>query len=314
MVAGSEEVESLDESAWERIMQDFLECTTESYLFEEPEATSATLKKLTPGMVVQIVQREGFPDERGFCYVNAADQLGYVRVHTCTMRLFVECFPALNISAAEEYGSGLTCEEALRLITEEDKRIDEAYGIENASDEEQAGEAAGSAAASAAGPAAAELPVEETAEEAGDAARPKKRRRRAWGQAGPRNNGKGGSTTQKTLEEIRRLQSGKSAELLIPKLAFGRLCKDVLAELLVERNRFELEQMQQERGLLTGHELFERDDPQCVRFSSDALHALQVVCEWWLVDTFSYANRCAHHGKRVTVMLPDWQLVQELRR
>ena len=71
------------------------------------------------------------------------------------------------------------------------------------------------------------------------------------------------------LREIRKYQ--KSTELLIRKLPFQRLVREVAQE-------------------------FKSD----LRFQSSAVIALQEACESYLVSLFEDTNLCAIHAKRVT--------------
>ena len=83
------------------------------------------------------------------------------------------------------------------------------------------------------------------------------------------------------LREIRQYQ--KSADLLIPKLSFQRLVREVAQE-------------------------FGAD----VRFQSHALLALQEACEAYLTAVFEDTNLCAIHAKRVTIMAKDMQLARRI--
>ena len=76
------------------------------------------------------------------------------------------------------------------------------------------------------------------------------------------------------LREIRRFQ--KSTELLIRKLPFQRLVREIAAEL--------------------------KND---LRFQSSAVLALQEATEAYLVGLFEDTNLCAIHAKRVTIMPKD---------
>jgi len=88
----------------------------------------------------------------------------------------------------------------------------------------------------------------------------------------------------RALMEIRRYQ--KSSNLLLRKLPFSRLVKEVAEDLL-------------------GH----RD----IRWQSLAIEALQEAAEAYLVYLFEDANLCAIHAKRVTVMPKDVQLARRIR-
>ena len=84
------------------------------------------------------------------------------------------------------------------------------------------------------------------------------------------------------LREIRRYQ--KSTELLIRKLPFQRLVREVVAEA--------------------------KND---LRLQSHALLALQEASEAYLVSLFEDTNLCAIHAKRVTIMPKDMQLARRIR-
>ncbi len=84
------------------------------------------------------------------------------------------------------------------------------------------------------------------------------------------------------LREIRRYQ--KSTELLIRKLPFQRLVREITSD-------------------------FETD----LRFQSTALLALQEASEAYLVGLFEDTNLCAIHAKRVTIMPKDMQLARRIR-
>ena len=84
------------------------------------------------------------------------------------------------------------------------------------------------------------------------------------------------------LREIRRFQ--KSTELLIRKLPFQRLVREIAAE-------------------------FKND----LRFQSSAVLALQEAAEAYLVGLFEDTNLCAIHAKRVTIMPKDLQLARRIR-
>ncbi|TPX34876.1 hypothetical protein SmJEL517_g02657 [Synchytrium microbalum] len=93
---------------------------------------------------------------------------------------------------------------------------------------------------------------------------------------------------QVALKEIRQYQ--KSTELLLRKLPFARLVREVAQE------------------FVTGGEL----DGE-LRFQSHALMALQEAAEAYLVHLFEDSNLCAIHAKRVTLMQKDMQLARRIR-
>ena len=84
------------------------------------------------------------------------------------------------------------------------------------------------------------------------------------------------------LREIRKYQ--KSTELLIRKLPFQRLVREVAQE-------------------------YKSD----LRFQSSAVLALQEASESYLVSLFEDNNLCAIHAKRVTIMPKDMQLARRIR-
>ena len=91
------------------------------------------------------------------------------------------------------------------------------------------------------------------------------------------------------LKEIRRYQ--KSTELLIRKLPFQRLVREIANDPLVIP------------GNMVGK----------LRFRTDAIKALQESCEAYLVGLFEDTNLCAIHAKRVTIMPKDIQLARRIR-
>ena len=84
------------------------------------------------------------------------------------------------------------------------------------------------------------------------------------------------------LREIRRYQ--KSTELLIRKLPFARLVREIAQD-------------------------FKTD----LRFQQEAIAALQEASEAYLVGLFEDTNLCAIHAKRVTIMPKDIQLARRIR-
>ena len=87
------------------------------------------------------------------------------------------------------------------------------------------------------------------------------------------------------LREIRRYQ--KSTELLIRKLPFQRLVREIAQDFLIQ------------------------GEP--LRFQSTAILALQEASEAYLVGLFEDTNLCAIHAKRVTIMPKDIQLARRIR-
>lgn len=85
------------------------------------------------------------------------------------------------------------------------------------------------------------------------------------------------------IREIRKFQ--KSTELLIRKLPFQRLVKEIAQDIA--------------------------STP--LRFQSLAILALQEASEAFLVGLFEDTNLCAIHAKRVTIMTKDMQLARRIR-
>lgn len=91
------------------------------------------------------------------------------------------------------------------------------------------------------------------------------------------------------LQEIRRFQ--KSTELLIRKLPFQRLVREIVQD-LQEKMHFRTVDL---------------------RFQSAALGALQEAAEAYLVGLFEDSNLAAIHAKRITIMPKDIQLARRIR-
>ena len=89
------------------------------------------------------------------------------------------------------------------------------------------------------------------------------------------------------LKEIRRYQ--RSYDLLIQKLPFARLVREVALDLLPAE---------------VGADL---------RWQSHAIQALQEAAEAFMVHLFEDTNLCALHAKRVTIMQKDIQLARRIR-
>lgn len=87
------------------------------------------------------------------------------------------------------------------------------------------------------------------------------------------------------LREIRRYQ--KSTELLIRRLAFQRLVREIAANVPSQYGGW--------------------------RFQSAALSALQEAAEAFLVSLFEDTNLCAIHANRVTIKPKDIQLARRIR-
>lgn len=85
------------------------------------------------------------------------------------------------------------------------------------------------------------------------------------------------------LREIRRYQ--KSTELLMPKLPFQRLVREITQDFHTDGKHFQ----------------------------RDALIALQEASEAYIAEVFSKTNECAIHNKRVTVSARDMKLACKMR-
>lgn len=92
------------------------------------------------------------------------------------------------------------------------------------------------------------------------------------------------------LRQIRRYQ--KSTELLIHKMPFQRLAREIVQD-------------------LNKRVSFPRHDAN--RFQSTLLLAMQESVEAFSVELFEDANLCAIHAKRVTIMPKDMQLSLRIR-
>lgn len=84
------------------------------------------------------------------------------------------------------------------------------------------------------------------------------------------------------LREIRRYQ--KTGNLLVPKLPFQRLVREIVKELNTD-----------------------------LRIQATALGALQEASEAYLTGLFEDTNLCAIHARRVTIMSKDMQLARRIR-
>ena len=91
------------------------------------------------------------------------------------------------------------------------------------------------------------------------------------------------------LKQIRQYQ--KSTELLIRKLQFQRLVREIASDSEIIKS------------------------PLCgkVRFQSAEIMALQEAAEAYLIRLFEDTNLCAIHAKRVTIMPKDIQLARRIR-
>lgn len=87
----------------------------------------------------------------------------------------------------------------------------------------------------------------------------------------------------KWIKEIRLYQ--RSTDLLIRKLPFARLVKEITTEMSVDS----------------------------IRWTANAMTALQEASEAFLVSYLEDGNLCAIHAKRVTLMARDLQLASRIR-
>ncbi|CUS20515.1 LAQU0S01e08350g1_1 [Lachancea quebecensis] len=87
------------------------------------------------------------------------------------------------------------------------------------------------------------------------------------------------------LQEIRKYQ--RSTDLLISKMPFARLVKEVTDQFTIEE--------------------------QQLRWQSMAIMALQEASEAYLVGLLEHTNLLALHAKRITIMRKDMQLARRIR-
>ena len=85
----------------------------------------------------------------------------------------------------------------------------------------------------------------------------------------------------------------KSTELLIRKLSFQRLVREITDDVIMSH--------------------FLVYENSGLRFQSTAIRALHKASEHYLIGLFEDANLCAIHAKRVTVMPKDVQLARKIR-
>ncbi len=113
----------------------------------------------------------------------------------------------------------------------------------------------------------------------------KSRRKTAPAEGGSRPPGHRFRPGTVALREIRKYQ--KSTDLLIRKLPFQRLVREIVQELSNPGTHF--------------------------RFQAFAILALQEASEAYLVSLFEDTNLCAIHSKRVTIMPKDVTLARRIR-
>merc|ERR1719400_2813711 len=87
------------------------------------------------------------------------------------------------------------------------------------------------------------------------------------------------------LKEIRMYQ--KTTNLLIPKLSFSKLIREICGSFLPGSTQ--------------------------MRFKSSAVLALQESAEFYLSNLYEESMLCAIHAKRVTLMVADMKLAQRIR-
>ena len=102
------------------------------------------------------------------------------------------------------------------------------------------------------------------------------------------------------LREIRRYQ--KSTELLIRKLPFQRLVREIAQDFKVRLPTLY-------PSALYAYLTSQTD----LRFQSSAVMALQEAAEAYLVSLFEDTNLAAIHAKRVTIQPKDLALARRLR-
>jgi len=103
------------------------------------------------------------------------------------------------------------------------------------------------------------------------------------------------------LREIRKFQKG--TELLIRKAPFQRLVREIMQDL----NKKEI---RRDNGTFV---IANRGYIEPKRMQSTAMLALHEAAEYYLVEFFEWANLCALHAKRVTIMPKDMQLARRIR-
>jgi histone H3 len=84
------------------------------------------------------------------------------------------------------------------------------------------------------------------------------------------------------LRNIRKYQN--TTNLLIPKMNFNRLVREIAQKYCAD-----------------------------LRFTKDAIEALQEDAESYLISLFEHTNLCAIHAKRTTIFPRDMQLARKIR-
>lgn len=95
---------------------------------------------------------------------------------------------------------------------------------------------------------------------------------------------------EKALQEIRELQ--RSTELLIPKLPFCRVVREITQDVVEKLQIF---------------------DGEIPKWKDTALIALQEATELHIVELLEATNLCAIHAKRITIMPKDLHLARRIR-
>jgi len=112
------------------------------------------------------------------------------------------------------------------------------------------------------------------------------------------------------LREIQKYQT--SSELLLRKLPFARLVREICQDVAEDINRGRMVQMSK-----VSAEAHVRIDIEMAneeyRWQSDAIKSLQQAAEYYLVSLMDDANMCTIHAKRVTIVPKDIQLVRRIR-
>jgi len=96
------------------------------------------------------------------------------------------------------------------------------------------------------------------------------------------------------LKEIRKYQVGY--QLLMPRLPFSRLVREITQKIVEEKNSSQKEKM------------------ESLLYSKKAIEAIQEAAEHYLISLFEDAMLCSIHAKRVTLMANDLRLARRLRR
>lgn len=104
------------------------------------------------------------------------------------------------------------------------------------------------------------------------------------------------------LRDIKKYQ--KSTELLIRRLPFQRIIREVAANFVRSRANLSPHAMLPKSHLPADDNL---------RFQASAVQAIQEATEAYIVNLFQETNLCAIHAHRVTIMPKDIQLARRIR-